>query len=403
MILVSIVVAALAVALLLPTVSDLVSLAKLVVRRTGRGVGSTERPRILFLVPAHDEELLISKTIRSLLSQRYPRDHMHVVVVADNCTDRTADVARGEGAECLERTDYERRGKPYALEWALARLPLSQFDAVTIIDADAVVDAAFAEALAEAAPLNDKAIQTYNDVSNRGENALTRMAAVFGAARVFMNELKHRVDLNSPMSNGLCLGTSLLARHGWQAFSICEDWELYAILTQHGERVESVAGARVGAQEAKSLKQSSSQRKRWAAGKLTVLRRHALPILRGARSTHQKLDAIAELLQIGPAVHFGLVLILSLLFWWSNVPGHRTLVALLGVSLVRPAVYTIFGISVDREPVRAMLAFTYLPLYTVWRVGVQLRALAMLGNKPWVRTARHAGTELTTNASHGAE
>jgi len=76
---------------------------------------------------------------------------------------------------------------------------------------------------------------------------------------------------------------------------------------------------------------------------------------------------------------------------------------LLGISLVRPAVYTIFGVAVDREPIRALLAFSYLPFYTVWRVGVQLRALAMLGNKPWVRTARHAGSELTTNASHGAE
>jgi hypothetical protein len=52
---------------------------------------------------------------------------------------------------------------------------------------------------------------------------------------------------------------------------------------------------------------------------------------------------------------------------------------------------------------RAMLAFSYLPFYTVWRVGVQLRALTMLGNKPWVRTARHAGVELKTNASHGPE
>jgi len=402
-ILFTIVAIALAIVLLLPTASDLVSLAKLVVRRRApmRDVGA--RPRVLFLVPAHDEELLIGKTIRSLFAQRYPRDRMHVVVIADNCDDRTADVARAEGAECLERADLTRRGKPFALEWALARLPLSDFDAVTIIDADAVVDVGFAEALAAAAPLNDKAIQTYNDVSNRGENALTRMAAVFGAARVFMNELKCRVDLNSPMSNGLCLGTDLLRRRGWQAFSICEDWELYAILTQHRERVESVAGARVGAQEARSLKQSSSQRKRWAAGKLTVLRRHAWPILIGARNAHQKLDAIAELLQIGPAVHFGFVLILGFLLWLSGAPGRELALVLLGASLLRPVVYTLLGISVDPEPVRAALAFSYLPFYTVWRVGVQLRALAMLGNKPWIRTARHAGTELTTKASHAAE
>lgn len=400
MIVLSVLLATLALVLLLPTLSDLISLAKMVGRRGGRAAtadaagsrAGAELPRLLFLVPAHDEELLIANTIASLRGVDYPADRMTVAVVADNCGDATAQVARQAGAEVLERSDTVRRGKPFAIEWALERLPVAEHDAVLVIDADSIVERDFAQAIAAAAPLRGKAVQSYNDVRNRGESALTRMAGVFGAARaVFMNELKQRAGLTVPFGNGLCIGSDVLARHGWTAFSICEDWELYAILTGLGVRVENVPGARVGAQEAKSLKQSSSQRQRWAAGKMTVLRQHFGPLLGSRRiGAHQKLDVIAELTGLGPAVHAGLVAVLIAAVQLLSLPGAQWLTVGLAASLVRPAVYTLLGLGVDPHPVRALLAFSYLPFYTVWRLAVQLLALTMLGNKPWVRTQRHA-------------
>jgi len=394
--------------LLLPTLSDLVSLLRLVVRSNGpRGRGALTPaavgpapapPRLLFLIPAHDEELLIGNTIASLRGVDYPEAAMDAVVIADNCSDATAEVARAAGATVLERRDAVKRGKPYAIEWALGRLPLAEYEAVVVIDADAVVDRGFARALAAAAPLRDKAAQTYNDVSNPTENALTRMAAVFSSARsVFMNGLKRRVGLNVPLANGLCLGTSVIARHGWQAFSICEDWELYAIFTERGVRIDNVPGARVGAQEAKSLKQSSSQRQRWAAGKITVLRDHIGSLLRSREiGLHQKLDVLAELTGLGPAVHAGLVVVLAAATLLLRLPGAPLVAGLLLASLGRHAVYTLLAVTRDRQPGRALLAFTYLPFYTAWRLGVQLLALTMVGDKPWVRTQRHVESTATT-------
>ncbi len=394
MIALSVVIGLVAAVLLLPTISDLISMVK-----APRRVRNPERipapdPRLLFLVPAHDEALLIRATVESLLDMGYPRDRFDVVVIADNCTDATAVIAREAGATCLERTDLTLRGKPRAIAWALSVLDVPQYDAMVIIDADALVAPGFARALAGAAPLREKALQAYNDVSNRGENALTRMAAVFSAARsLFMNPLKDRAGLNSPLANGLCIGTGVLGRHGWTAFSICEDWELYAILTGLGVRIESVEDARVHAQEARSLAQSSSQRKRWAAGKVSVLASHWRPLLRSRQiGFHQKLDAIAELTATGPAVHFGFVAVLAALTWLAGVPGHTWLVVALLASLARPAVYTLLAVRVDPEPLRALAAFGYLPFYTVWRLGVQVAALRMLGDSPWVRTQRHAGS-----------
>src|SRR5581483_3655698 len=139
-------------------------------------------PRLLFLVPAHDEEALIGSCVQSLRRLRYPADAFAVWVVADNCSDRTAALARQAGACCLERTDPARPGKPHAVAWALARLPIRDFDAVAIIDADTVVDPGFARGLAAAAPLRAKVVQPFNGVRNPADNALTRLAAVLATA-----------------------------------------------------------------------------------------------------------------------------------------------------------------------------------------------------------------------------
>src|SRR5687767_627735 len=167
MIILSIAIGLLAAVLLLPTISDLFSLVQLALgRRRPSHTGPAQPPRLLFLVPAHNEEGMIESCVRSLMSMRYPADRFTAVVVADNCSDRTAELARHAGACCLEREDRQLPGKPRAIAWALQQLPLNEFDAVIIIDADTVIDPAFGPALADAAPVTRRAFQAYFDVRN---------------------------------------------------------------------------------------------------------------------------------------------------------------------------------------------------------------------------------------------
>src|SRR5207249_8564064 len=143
-------------------------------RSRGKPPPRGDLPRLLFLVPAHDEELLVEHCVRSLLQVSYPRERFDVVVVADNCDDRTASRALAAGARCLERYDPSRPGKPHAIAWALQNIHLEGYDAVVIIDADTSVDPGFAAALARAEPLADKVLQVYNDVGNPEESAITQ-------------------------------------------------------------------------------------------------------------------------------------------------------------------------------------------------------------------------------------
>lgn len=388
----TIVLAIVAVVLLLPTVSDLLALTRLALGGSARKPATaTALPNLLFLIPAHNEELLIESCLRSLAGVQYPADRMSVAVIADNCTDRTASLARAAGVRCLERVDRVRRGKPAAIAWALEQVPVNDYDAVVIVDADSMVDPRFAMALAATGSLTDKAVQCYNDVANRSDNSLTRMAAVFSAMRFrFVNALKQRARLNVPLANGLCIGTRVLREQGWSAFSVCEDWELYASLTEAGVPIESAPGARLYSQEARSLRQSSTQRRRWTAGRLTVLARYGRALVRSGRiRAHQKLDALAELTAPGPAVHLGTVVVLSAIALLLRVPGAPWIVIGLCLTIIRPAFYTLAALRVDPEPARAVMAFAFLPIYTIWRLAVQLTSIAKVGQTPWVRTERH--------------
>ena len=260
MTIVTIMVAVIAAVLMLPAVSDSLCIVRSPGRRRTRR-GSTELPRLLFLVPAHDEEPLIESCVRSLRTLRYPADRSTVVVIADNCTDRTAARARAAGALCLERHDPACPGKPRAIAWALTRVALDRHDTAIIIDADTVVDPGFGAAVARAAPLNHKVLQAYFDVANPRDSSLTRMAAVLAAANFrFAYPLKRRVGVNAPLlGNGMCIGGGVLATHGWKAFTIAEDWELYALYTAQGVSIETVEDARLFSQEAGTLRQSATQ------------------------------------------------------------------------------------------------------------------------------------------------
>jgi 1,2-diacylglycerol 3-beta-glucosyltransferase len=376
----------------LPLLSDLIALARIA---TGRGrkprLVNGGSARILYLVPAHNEELLIAETIRSVRGLHYPAARSGLIVIADNCQDATAARVRELGAECLERNDLSTTGKPAALAWAFDRIDLTLWDAVVVLDADTVVDPGHARALSTVENLRDKVAAGFDDVRNRGDSALTRMAAVFAQARFrSAYRLKQLAGLNIPLSNGLCIGTGVLLRHRYRATSLSEDLELYADLTAQGVVIELAAGAHTYAQETKQLDQSSSQRARWFAGRLQVVRRIG-PALLSSRtiSTHQKLDTLVELSIPGPAVQGALCAALALALLYIDVTGGALAAGLLLATLVRPATYAAIGIWLDPEPGRAIAAFSYLPVYAIWRCAVMLKSASLLRGGGWIRTARH--------------
>jgi cellulose synthase/poly-beta-1,6-N-acetylglucosamine synthase-like glycosyltransferase len=348
--------------------------------------------RLLFLVPAHDEELLIDRCVDSLRRMRFPPEHLRIVVVADNCSDQTAAVAARRGARVLVRTSADERGKGHAIGWALEQLPLHDVAAVVIVDADTIVEPDYAEAVCAWSPLREKVLQTYDGLSNEFETALTRMAGLLTRNRYGTTlRLKARAGLNCPLTgDGVVLGTGTLARFPWRVATITEGWELYTRFTVAGQQVCYASAARLYAQETSSIASSRTQRQRWASGRLAVLRRYLRAILTSRRlSLLQRLDLVAELSNLGPVTHCAVGVVGA----GVVIAGSGATAWLLAAMFVSPLLHQMLLSAVSLrghpEPLRTLAAFTELPRYALWRLGVAFGVLARRDHGVWIRTERH--------------
>jgi len=375
----------------LPLLSELLCLVSRKRDVGASGPSSGEVPRLLFLVAAHDEELLIAGCVRSLMGMTYPSGQRRIVVIADNCSDATARLAREQGAECFERTDPTLPGKPRAIAWALSQIDLRGWDACVIVDADSTVAPAFALGLAKLAPLNDIVFQPNNGVLNEFENWLTRLGGLLGRCRFQVTyPLKQSAGLNCPISNGMGIGINLLIRDGWRSYSITEDTELYAIYTEAGVTMRHANAADLFSQESRSLREGATQRRRWIAGRFRILREWGPRILRSPNiGWRQKLDAFVELALPAPVLHLvvavtviaaALVGVRGKLGWWIAYLAMASLSAIV--------VNTLTAIWRHPQPWRTASSFFMLPVYAMWRLVVILRTLVTVRDTTWRRTSR---------------
>src|SRR5262249_32852895 len=130
------------------------------------------------LIPAHNEETILHKLLESLSELAYPEELYSVYVIADNCTDNTAELARQfAGVQAYERFNQEKRGKGYALNWMLQQLEESQqvYDAYIVLDADSVVVPGFLRAFAKELGRGAKALQACNTVLNVTDSPSTAL------------------------------------------------------------------------------------------------------------------------------------------------------------------------------------------------------------------------------------
>ena len=241
------------------------------------------RRSFAILVPAHDEEAVIGELVDNLRELRYPRELYDVYVVADNCSDGTAAAARARGAYVFERYDPRRRGKPYAIEYALQRLwslP-RRYDAVVIVDADNLVAPDFLLAMNARLEAGEQVIQGYLDVKNPNDTWVSASFALsYWVSNRFWCLAKHNLGFTVPLGGtGMCIATEALRQVGWGTDTLTEDLEFTVRAALRGIRTTWAHEAVVYDEKPLTLVQSWRQRLRWVQGGVQVASRYLLPLL----------------------------------------------------------------------------------------------------------------------------
>jgi len=355
---------------------------------------SSRRLRFDVIVPAHNEEDGITRTVASLLAMDWPRDQFRVIVVADNCSDSTAAVARAAGALVLERHDLSRRGKGYALAYAFDESVRDAFaSAVVVIDADAEVSANLLEAFAVRIEGGARAVQAHYGILNPESSWRTQLITIAkGAFHVVRSRARERLGLSCGIrGNGWCVTHELLGVAPFRYYSLTEDVEYGIVLGLLGCRVEYAGEAHADADMAASEATARSQRQRWEQGRFQLVRARTLPVLAAAVRQRSLLCLDLALDLIVPPLSYVTLNVfllgctaLLLLPWDPSAAPWAWWACACAAALV---LHVLRGWQVSGIGIGGLWALAHVPGFIVWRLWL------LLGRKTteWVRTEREKG------------
>lgn len=346
--------------------------------------------KIAILIPAHNETAGIAQTL-SRLRNTIPPD-VRILVVADNCSDDTAEKARANGADVIERSDTVRRGKGYALDFGRSHLSSLPPNSVIVLDADCVPNAGTVEALAAAACQNGRPVQSVN-LMRAGSDA-GPIVQISNFAFMIKNLVRQRglVRSGGPAmltGTGMAFPWPVFERLPLASSNIVEDLAITVNLTREAVLPMLVESARVWS-DAATAKDTLTQRTRWEHGFIGTAIKHALPTLATGIVRRQLASVRLGLHLLVPplALLFALGFALSLLLSGLAALGTTAMPAMLLLAMMAISVI-LLALAWWREG-RALLsagAISRIPLYVLWKIPVYLK-LIKRAETEWVRTKR---------------
>ncbi len=333
------------------------------------------------LIPAHNEDVVIAKCIKSLKLIKYPADLFSITVIADNCSDRTAKIVAQHDVDVWERTSTTRKSKGYALEDAFNKYTRNnEYDAFVIIDADTEVSANILSQFDCNIANGYDWIQGYYSGSNVFSGWRTQLMewgfAIFNG--VYMKGLSG-MGLSVPLrGNGMCFSTKGLHRVPWRCSGLAEDMEFSWELRLKGEKVIFNRGIHVKGEFVSAGESARSQRQRWEEGRNAVRRQYMNRISELAFSKQLPYFLDLKMWPLGRIV--GYLFALSILSIVLTGALTQFIVAMWVTIFLYGLSPTIFGFC----SAKILISVIHVPKYIVWKAFLKLKK----GPATWVRTKR---------------
>ncbi len=271
----------------------------------------TRRPKISVIIPAHNEQAVIGETLDLIKAQLVKTDRL--IVIADNCDDNTAQIARKHGATVIERLNTEHRGKGYALESGIRSLEKSNPEIVVFIDADCAVQDETIDRLSRFAFERNAPVQSENLMVAPESGDINHRVSQF--AWLVKNHVRPLglMRLGLPcqlMGTGMALPWSAIKHIHLGSGNIVEDLQLGIDLALAGRVPMFCPETRVVSKFPATREASTSQRKRWEHGHLqTIIHQAPRLLAKGVARLDYKLIGMALDLCVPPTALLALLLV----------------------------------------------------------------------------------------------
>ncbi len=331
--------------------------------------------RFMAIIPAHNEAAVVANLIESLKNQDYPKELYDIYVIADNCTDNTAKIAKDAGAIVYERFDEQKKTKGYALQWFLDKKikENAPYDAFCVFDADNIADVNFLKAMNKKLCQGENVVQGYRDIKNPSDNWITAGYAIFYWT---MNRFYHLARYNlglSPLLNGtgFMVRFDIIKPTGWNTKTLTEDIEFSLKNIIEGRKLGWATDAIVYDEQPTDFKQSWSQRSRWTVGHIQCMKEYTGLLAAAVKEKKTLMNFDGLLYILGSIPMFVVTIVLLLLNVIMYLVNGMTIQEL-AINSIRyliptfflPILTAILIMILDKKPIRPMLkGLMFYPLF----------------------------------------
>jgi cellulose synthase/poly-beta-1,6-N-acetylglucosamine synthase-like glycosyltransferase len=350
------------------------------------------------LIAAHNEELVIAHIIDSLKMQNYPKDLYDIFVIADNCSDKTAEIAQKHGAIVYNRTNNIERGKGYALEWMFSKIfhLEKKYDVVSVFDADNLVSSNFLSEMNKQLCKGHKVVQGYIDSKNPFDSWITCSYSIaFWLANRIFQLPRYYLGLSCGLcGTGFCIDIDVLKQIGWGATCLTEDLEFTMKLALNGMKVAWAHDAIVYDEKPLTLKQSWSQRKRWMQGHADCAARFLFPLFRKAFKEKDLISFDCAVYLFQP-IRFIFIGLITIMLWIQTVfpespfynlkyifPAEIWYIFVILQFLYGPCIILIE----NKFNMKVLFGFLVYPFYCLTWVPITIQGFLTKNNKDWNHT-----------------
>lgn len=334
-----------------------------------------KKHKFMAIIPAHNEEAVVGNLVESLINQDYDKELYDIYVIADNCTDNTAKIAKEAGAIVYERFDEAHKTKGYALNWFLKQKieENADYDAFLIFDADNIVDKNFIKVMNKKLCQGEEVVQGYKDIKNPTESWVSAGYAFFyWTMHRFYHLARYNIGL-SPLLNGtgFMVKFDLIKQNGWDTKTLTEDIEFSLKQIIKGRKLGWATDAIVYDEQPEVFKASWKQRSRWTVGHIQCMKAYTKDLALAIKKNKTIMNFDGLLYIIGSIPMF----IVSMLLVFSNfaiylLDSMSTTELILNIAkfiiptFFLPILTALFTMYLDKKPIKPMLKWAlYYPLF----------------------------------------
>ena len=343
--------------------------------------------RFMTIIPAHNEEKVVVNLIESLKKLDYPKDLYDIYVIADNCTDKTAEVAKKAGSIVYERFDEAHKTKGHALQWFLAQKieEDAPYDAFCIFDADNIVDENFLKVMNKKLCQGEEVVQGYKDIKNPSDSWVSAGYAIFyWTMHRFYHLARYNIGL-SPLMNGtgFMVKFDVIKPQGWNTKTLTEDIEFSLKRIIEGKKLGWARDAIVYDEQPVGFKQSWSQRSRWTVGHMQCMKRYTGELFNSVKEKKSLVTFDGFLYIVGTTpmliitmLVFGINCAMYAAQSMTNIEFVLNILRYLVPTLFLPIGTAILAMTLDRKPIKPMLkGLLYYPLFMGTWVIINIKCL----------------------------